>query len=1062
MNLRTRKGIITIILSLAILVSPLNLSEAITVKDIKVIQDMCIPSDDFIGSICLAEANLYEDDFDSKYLFPMQGMCTTSDGKIAVIDNAYGRVHILNPLLQNTFVFGSLQQLIYPTDIAFYSNNFYISDALSGDIKVFSVSGLMERSIGKGFLNTPTGVTVLGGYIFVADYLANKLYKFDRNGTIIQSFNIEFPGGLATDGKDKIAAIDMRNNSIFVLDINFKPLLTISGRELIFPSDLTFDASGNLFVADRGLSRGNQGNGRVLQYSKEGKFIKEIGKPSTIFPGQADGSFITPTGISTDNLGNIYVYDSGFYYWDSDSEAPFGFPIGARISVFNSIGMFLSKKDFSHAKTSGVLLNPLSSTLDEKGNVWVLNLGGFETSEIVELSPSGQFVKRINTIQGGAFPQSYSIFADKKGNLFVGMNGAIGMFTSSGDFKKIIRSSAIGIVRKIIKGKDGFIYATMQDRDSVIKIDESGVIQTVFPVCSNPAGIAQDKDGKFYITSISENKVYIYSSKFSLLKTFGESGRGPLGMYIPEDIAIDSYGNIVICDTENGRISFFSEEGVPLYQSQRIFYEACSIEIEDDTFLITDCFHNIVRIVKEVVEEEPYSFVIYIEPDTSVMSPGDEEIATVSVKNIGTNTDAYTINLKQYLNPGWEASIVNPPLRTFTLNPGETFYFKIALKSSVSAKEGEKGSCSIEITSESSGVKKAVSLNVTISTKLPLNLFSEDLSVQENETMKIPIFVKNAANIRAVAFEVIYNKDNLKFLDVDTPIEKDLVIYKENENGLTIAFSSPKGKEINGRTLILQLIFKSVKASTNQILFKNVEAYNVVNISVEVQSSPLLISIKPYLWVNFPDRVTATSQNFTFSGKTTPGYTVTVNENKVQVKSDGGFTAFVPMLAKENIITITSLAPSGEKTVIKRTVLFEGKREIKIILEINNPIMEVNEVKMEIDPGRGTVPIIMQQWNRTIVPIRTIVEILGGNITWLEKERLVQIEFKEKEIKLWIDQGIAEVNGNKMPIDPENRLVKPVIINSRTYVPVRFVAENLGCTVFWDNATRKVTIIYKE
>ena len=34
----------------------------------------------------------------------------------------------------------------------------------------------------------------------------------------------------------------------------------------------------------------------------------------------------------------------------------------------------------------------------------------------------------------------------------------------------------------------------------------------------------------------------------------------------------------------------------------------------------------------------------------------------------------------------------------------------------------------------------------------------------------------------------------------------------------------------------------------------------------------------------------------------------------------------------------------------------------------------------------------------------------------------------------------------------------PLIIDNRTYVPIRFVAEELGASVVWDGQTRTVTI----
>jgi len=46
------------------------------------------------------------------------------------------------------------------------------------------------------------------------------------------------------------------------------------------------------------------------------------------------------------------------------------------------------------------------------------------------------------------------------------------------------------------------------------------------------------------------------------------------------------------------------------------------------------------------------------------------------------------------------------------------------------------------------------------------------------------------------------------------------------------------------------------------------------------------------------------------------------------------------------------------------------------------------------------------------------------------------------------------VGGRTVKLD-----VPPTITNGRTLVPLRFVAENLGLTVSWDEVTRTVTLI---
>jgi len=121
--------------------------------------------------------------------------------------------------------------------------------------------------------------------------------------------------------------------------------------------------------------------------------------------------------------------------------------------------------------------------------------------------------------------------------------------------------------------------------------------------------------------------------------------------------------------------------------------------------------------------------------------------------------------------------------------------------------------------------------------------------------------------------------------------------------------------------------------------------------------------------------------------------------------------------------------------------------------------MSVNDVEKEIDPGRGTKPLIIKEWERTVVPIRSLVETLGGKISWEEKSKKVDIELKDKRISLWINNPKASVNGNTVWIDDENHNVKPIIINGRTMIPLRFIGENLGSTVIWKEETKSIILL---
>ncbi len=64
------------------------------------------------------------------------------------------------------------------------------------------------------------------------------------------------------------------------------------------------------------------------------------------------------------------------------------------------------------------------------------------------------------------------------------------------------------------------------------------------------------------------------------------------------------------------------------------------------------------------------------------------------------------------------------------------------------------------------------------------------------------------------------------------------------------------------------------------------------------------------------------------------------------------------------------------------------------------------------------------------------------------------------KLELWIGNNTALVNGKETLIDPENPDVKPILINSRTMLPMRFVAEKLGCDVQWLPKDRQVKVDY--
>lgn len=96
-------------------------------------------------------------------------------------------------------------------------------------------------------------------------------------------------------------------------------------------------------------------------------------------------------------------------------------------------------------------------------------------------------------------------------------------------------------------------------------------------------------------------------------------------------------------------------------------------------------------------------------------------------------------------------------------------------------------------------------------------------------------------------------------------------------------------------------------------------------------------------------------------------------------------------------------------------------------------------------------PIIRN--DRTFTPARLIAEALGATVTWSEAEQVVQISLGNTVIKMTIGSKTAYVNDRSVEMD-----AAPFIENERTFTPSRFIVENLGAKITWDETNRIATI----
>ncbi len=95
--------------------------------------------------------------------------------------------------------------------------------------------------------------------------------------------------------------------------------------------------------------------------------------------------------------------------------------------------------------------------------------------------------------------------------------------------------------------------------------------------------------------------------------------------------------------------------------------------------------------------------------------------------------------------------------------------------------------------------------------------------------------------------------------------------------------------------------------------------------------------------------------------------------------------------------------------------------------------------------------------DRVLVPVRMIFEAMGADVKWEAKTKKVTIVNGKDTFVFTINSETAYVNDKKHTLD-----TSALLISDRTFVPLRFLAEQSGMKVEWEEKTRKVVISSKK
>ena len=305
--------------------------------------------------------------------------------------------------------------------------------ALPDDIYLGEVGGVAANSKGDIYVYTRTGhpTVSLGGSRAFA-HGGSRLFQFDRTGKFVReigqnSYGFMVAQQVRIDFQDNVWIVDQMSGYVMKLDPAGRVLMLLGrkpeavavpapaanaggagarggalpgagAQSDVFnrPTDVAWDAAGNIFVAD------GMGNARIAKFNSKGVFIKSWGSKGT-----GPGMFAAVNAIAVDAQGNVYAADAG----------------NKRIQVFDNDGNF--KTQYANAGAPMALCitpgpnqilyssnsNP-PEDIDAAGEIYKMKLDG---AILGKFGKAGKLLKEFGTVN--------SIDCRTENNLIVGEIG---------------------------------------------------------------------------------------------------------------------------------------------------------------------------------------------------------------------------------------------------------------------------------------------------------------------------------------------------------------------------------------------------------------------------------------------------------------------------------------------------------------------------------------------------------------------------------------------------------------------------------------------------------------
>ncbi len=485
------------------------------------------------------------------------------------------------------------------------------------------------------------------GNVYVLEY-PNEIKKYDSDGNLLTKVSSTDNGNIVFN---YVGSIDLDSQGNIYLSYGFYRVIKMDsdfnylGTVMNIPnydgddmriSDIAVDGTDNLFVFssfnERRLYKITNGsidtnwgtNGYVTDPDFETNSRIAVDKPGLVyvairlkmkynvydFTGTLDKSvstqipdnqFHSADGIDIDDLGNVYITDSGAnvilkFDMDGNHVATFGESgmgdgqfdgpdeisvTGGKMVVFDS-----NNQRIQHWTTDGTFLSVWGwygsgpgqfywlkgITIDDLGNVYVVD---YENHRIQKFDAAGNFVREqttgtqtnIHDMAVGTYGQNTLIFVPAK--LYVNNQNEQHLYVYNSEVNELndwFPAVSQYSIQGIGVGPDGKVYITDRSDRSVKVFDENGQLLISWIVDDgsflNPRDVDADSNGNVYVTFPGDSQIRKYSSTGDLLDTWTNISLPYFNDYFaPYAMDVDSDNNVYVTDNENNAVLKFDSEG---------------------------------------------------------------------------------------------------------------------------------------------------------------------------------------------------------------------------------------------------------------------------------------------------------------------------------------------------------------------------------------------------------------------------------------------------------------------------------------------------------------------